>query len=114
MPLRDFFCKNCDTTVEYYYSPAVHPSCKTCGGSVEMTPNLASGRTKTAVFPFVTPHIDADGKPMTITDIGHLRQVERDYGVVLSAFSNEPSNSDAICDLPRYRGDERKRNRDRY
>ena len=68
---------------------------------------LASGAYM--AFTFMTPHVS--GKPMIINDIGHLRQVERDYGVVLTAFSNEPSNgSDGpMQDLPRYRGDDIKR-----
>ena len=91
--------------------------CTLCGADVQIgqwPAEMCRGRsinhgpltaTKTSVFPFDTFHIAADGRPMTITDIGHLRRVERAYGVVLSAFSNEPSNPSNIKDPPRYRGE---------
>jgi hypothetical protein len=57
-----------------------------------------------SVFPFSTPHITADGSPMTIESMGHLRAVEKKFGVVLSAFSNRSTNDvTPIKDLPRYR-----------
>lgn len=61
---------------------------------------------KTSAFPFDTPHIS--GKNMTIESMGHLRKVERDYGVVLTAFANNPSNwtDNLKGDLPKYRGNE--------
>lgn len=63
--------------------------------------------TKSAVFPFESRHVTPDGKPLVIESMNHLRKVERDYGVVFSAFNNELNNSmDSIKDPPRYRGDE--------
>jgi hypothetical protein len=59
-----------------------------------------------AAFPFVTTHIDPKGRPIEVTSLAHVRQLERDYGVVLSAFSHNPSNIDPIKDPPRYRGHE--------
>lgn len=58
--------------------------------------------SKTAGFPFVCPHVD--GKPMVINDLQHLRKVEKQYGVVFSAFSKSNERDvDPIKDLPRYR-----------
>ena len=102
MPLRDFKCKSCEMTQERYYTTATLPVC-TCGGTLEVLPLSTSTHRKTGIFPFTSPHIDGTGKPITVESIGHLRQIERQYGVVLSAFSQEPSNSDPIKDPPRHR-----------
>jgi hypothetical protein len=110
MPLRDFQCQSCHLVQERFYGPAVTPQCRDCGGDLDMMP-LSSTLPKTSVFPFITPHIDPDGKPMIINDIGHLRRVEKQYGVVLTAFSHNPNNPDAIRDLPRYRGEDIKQGR---
>lgn len=58
--------------------------------------------SKTAGFPFTVNHVD--GKPMQINDLQHLRKVEKQYGVVFSAFSKSNERDlDPIKDLPRYR-----------
>ena len=58
--------------------------------------------SKTAGFPFTVNHVD--GKPMVIESLHHLRKVERQYGVVFSAFSKANERDvDPIKDLPRYR-----------
>jgi hypothetical protein len=62
---------------------------------------------KSAVFPFTTPHITADGKPITITDIAHLRKVEKEYGVVLPAFAKNEHDLDPIQNPPKYTGYEK-------
>lgn len=84
------------------------PSCPDCGGERRLAPSGSQAASQ--MFPFTVPHVD--GKPMTITDIGHLRRVERDYGVVFSAFSkNNIKDLDPIRDLPTYRDHEDPRNR---
>jgi hypothetical protein len=56
------------------------------------------------VFPFVTPHIS--GKPIEVQSLSHARRLERQYGVVLSAFSQDPCRqTDGIRDLPTFRGE---------
>lgn len=112
MPLRDYQCNDCHESQERFYSPAVTPRCRTCGGELTMLP-LSARIPKTGTFPFSTTHIDPDGKPMIIESLGHLRHIEKEYGVVLSAFSQEPHNLDPIRDLPRYRGEDIKSRRRR-
>lgn len=105
MPLRDYVCTNCGQHQErFYWVSGELPECK-CGGKLDMLP-LSTTYSKSRVFPFTTPHIDARGRPIVVEDIGHLRRLERQYGVVLSAFANEPSNPDNIKDPPQYRGEE--------
>lgn len=74
------------------------PFCK--GDQTDHGPVYAKG----SGFPFETSHIN--GRPMQIESLHHLRQVERQYGVVLTAFSNNKSNwNDSVGrDLPRFRG----------
>ena len=108
MPLRDFKCPNCKLVEEQYYKTdhgvEEELRCYSCGGILLKMPLSAGVNRKTACFPFDTPHVRGDGKTMTITDIGHLRQVERNYGVKLTAFSDNPSNwNDNSRDLPKYR-----------
>lgn len=72
---------------------------------------------KTSIFPYTVNHVD--GKPMVIQDLAHLRRVERDFGVVFSAFSHASSdNIDPVSrELPRFRGNDediRHNYRDRY
>lgn len=63
--------------------------------------------SKTAAFPFDAPHITPDGRPIRIESMHHLRQIEKQYGVVLSTFSKSNERDlDPIKDLPKYRGDE--------
>lgn len=134
MPLRDFTCQSCGLAQERFFQQTnlhvealrdrevvheqtapTYPPCQACGGTLTVLPLSApSRRFVGAVFPFTTNHIDPDGKPMTIESMGHLRSVERQYGVVLSAFSKDNVKDVApIKDLPRYRGwePEFKRNR---
>lgn len=59
---------------------------------------------RSAAFPFTTTHVDGKGRPITVESLGHLRSLEKQYGVVFSAFSQNPSNLDPIKDPPRYRG----------
>jgi len=83
-----------------------YPACAQCGGTLTLLERSNEGGRFTSVFPFTTTHIDAKGRPITVESMGHLRKLEKEYGVVLSAFSNEVNNSvDGIKgDLPRYRG----------
>lgn len=73
--------------------------------------------SKTAIFPYTVNHVD--GKPMVIESLNHLRKVEKDFGVVFSAFthSSERNVDPADRELPRFRGndpDVRHDHRDRY
>ena len=108
MPLRDFSCGSCAFVQErFYHFTGDFPVCVRCGGALAMLERSNEGQRRQtgAVFPFTTPHIDPKGRPMTIESMGHLRQVERNYGVILSVFSNEHNNSvDHIKDPPIYRG----------
>lgn len=83
-----------------------YPPCEDCGGSLTVLPlSQPSRRYVGSVFPFETNHISSDGKPITVESLGHLRSLERKYGVVLSAFSkNNINDVDPIKDLPKYRG----------
>lgn len=74
-----------------------------CEGELEMLPLSNSIIGKTGVFPFASPHINGLGTPVVVENIGQLRKLEKQYGVVLSAFSQNPSNPDSIRDLPRQR-----------
>jgi hypothetical protein len=108
MPRRDFEFEACGVHQERYYCvDALTLTCK-CGQPLTMLERSDEGsrriKSKMGAFPFTTNHIDSQGRPMTIESLGHLRQVERDYGVVLSAFSQEPSNLDPIKNPPTYRG----------
>lgn len=96
--------------------------CNRCGTELEigMFPfcrgNPADHGTifrKTSGFPFEARHITPDGKSMTIDSLQHLRKVEKEYGVVLSAFSKSNIHDvDPIKDLPRYRGEDEDFRRD--
>ena len=57
--------------------------------------------SKTSAFPFETTHVT--GKPMVIESLQHLRKVEREAGVVFSAFSKTNERDlDPIKDLPKF------------
>lgn len=88
-------CERCGTELQIGMHPFCHGKPEDHGVSII---------TKGAGFPFETPHVN--GKPMVIESLHHLRQVERQYGVVLTAFSNNKSNwNDSVGrDLPRFRG----------
>lgn len=134
MPIRDFRCADCGAEQERIYQQVrthtavtnyavvadeqtdpVYPPCATCGGTLTVLPlSQPSRRYVGSVFPFTTNHIDPLGKPMTIESMGHLRSVEKQYGVVLSAFSKANVNDiSPIADLPRYRGQDDDFKRDR-
>lgn len=104
MPLRDFACKSCGAQQErFFWASSNVPACK-CGGELDMLPLGASGAfIKTSVFPYECPHVDGTGKPVMIESLGHLRRIEKQYGVVFSAFSQNRNNPDAIRDLPRHK-----------
>lgn len=100
-------CERCGTELLI----GMYPFCK---GTPE---GHGSVYAKTAGFPFTVNHVD--GKPMVIESMQHLRKVERDFGVVFSAFSHSSTNNvDAVDkNLPRFRGndeDVRHDYRDRY
>lgn len=106
MPLRDFICQTCEVEQErFYHQTLPYPACL-CGGQLTVLERSDEGRRRfQSVFPFTTTHIDAKGRPMEITSMAHLRQVERQYGVALSVFNNEHNNSnDHLKDPPTYRG----------
>lgn len=85
------------------------PNCPKCGVQYVLAPSTMS-YLGTNVFPFTVPHVN--GKPMTIESLSHLRKVEKDYGVVFSAFSKDNINDmDGIKSLPKFRGDEMERRR---
>lgn len=103
MPLRDFECVLCGAVQErYYQSMEKLPPCSVCHGPLNPG-ELSTSFAKTGVFPYTTTHLTGDGKPVTIESLGHLRSLERQYGVVVHAFSNEPSNQSTPRDLPRHR-----------
>lgn len=89
--------------------------CEKCGAlvGIGMWP-MCKGRQedhgpvvgKSSVFPFETQHIN--GRPMVIESLHHLRQVERQYGVMLSAFSRDKSkwNDTHNEQMPRFRGND--------
>ena len=106
MPLRDFECIPCQSTPEerlytVKQGEITLPSCQTCGADLTML-HLSSGRIygKSAVFPYTTTHVSGDGRPVTVESLGHLRQLERRYGVCFSGFSQDPGNPDSPRDLP--------------
>jgi putative FmdB family regulatory protein len=105
MPLYDYQCSQCGEEQERFsHGSGSVPSCASCGGQLMRLPLRPSavGR-KTAVFPFTTPHLDGKGTPIVVESLGHLRSLERRYGVCVTAFSNNPGNPDSPRDLPRQR-----------
>jgi hypothetical protein len=118
MPLRDFRCAACDKTSERFYHPgtAAELRCPSCGGVVEPCELSAGAARKTGVFPYVNPNIDGKGTPITVESLGHLRQLERQYGVVATAFTQDSNDSPRV--LPEFRPDGRayegERPRDAY
>lgn len=103
MPLRDFKCTKCDLFQErFFHSGSPIPFCS-CGGDLEMQPLTNTILGKTGVFPFTSTHLDGHGTPITVENIGHLRSLEKKYGVSVHAFSQNPGNPDSPRDLPRQR-----------
>lgn len=108
----NLICQQCNNIDEYSCSIFNLPLCKYCGGEQLLT---GSGRpSKSTIFPFSSKHITPDGSQLIIESLPHLRKVEKEYGVVLSAFSNEVNNSvDSLKgSLPKYRGNDEDFNRD--
>lgn len=104
MPLRDFVCESCQTTQERYFTTQAGPPACTCGGALTLLPLTASHHGTTGVFPFTSTHIDGRGTPICVESISHLRQIEKQYGVALTAFSQNASNmNDGMRDLPTHR-----------
>lgn len=108
LQMTEIKCDRCQTTLEV----GQFPFCK--GNPAD---HGYSSVRKTAIFPYECTHID--GKPMVIESLQHLRKVEKDFGVVFSAFSHSSSNNvDPVAKtLPRFRGedeDTRRNYRDRY
>jgi hypothetical protein len=108
MPLRDFKCLSCEKVQERYYGfidgEEDIPTCfdEDCGGQLEKQP-LTASVPKTAVFPYTCTHVDGKGTPITVESIGHLRSLEKKYGVCFSEFSQNRSNPDSPRDLPEHR-----------
>ena len=92
-------CNNYSTDVEC--SMFSIPVCPDCGAERALAP--CGSIRKSGIFPFTVNHVN--GSPMEITDLGHLRRVERDYGVCFSAFNKANIRDlDPIRDLPKFRG----------
>jgi hypothetical protein len=103
MPLRDFQCDSCGGTQErFYWATQGTPRC-TCGGALTQLPLSEGVFRKTNVFPYVLTHLDGKGTPIEIQSLAHLRQLEKQHGVVVHGFSND--SLDSPRDLPRFRGE---------
>lgn len=91
-------CDKCGVELQI----GMYPFCK--GTPESHGPSLM--RSGNGVFPFTTTNID--GKPMTIESITQLRKVEKDFGVVFSAFNRDNWQDCAPTDsnLPRFRGND--------
>lgn len=98
--IRSFHCDQCHEGKKVYLGE--HDTPPTCCGQV-MTALVEGRPTKTSIFPFTTTHVDGLGNPIAVESLHHLRALERQYGVVFSAFSNSERHVDAIQDLPRHR-----------
>jgi len=94
----DWRCEQCGTELFIGAFPF-------CRGNPE---NHGKYLTKSGngIFPYVTTNVN--GKPMQIESLHHLRKIEKQYGVVFSAFSHASSNNVDPVDknLPKYRGDD--------
>lgn len=118
MPLRDFDCDNCGLLEERFYhqGQAGELACRRCGRPVEACELSVGASRKTSVFPFTSTCIDGTGQPIVVTSLGHLRQLERQHGVLATAFSQD--SGDSPKDLPEFREGGRafegERPRDRY
>ncbi len=94
-------CQTCDDT-EYHVICSMFnpPPCPKCGGERAIATGYRN-YSPSGVFPFTVNHVD--GAPMTIENISHLRQVERDYGVAFSAFNKANINDlDPMPDVPKF------------
>lgn len=106
---------------EYNFDPITCPSCGTilevgqfpfCGGTASNHGPSLTMKSGNGVFPFETKNVD--GKPMVIESMQQLRKVERDFGVVFSAFSRDNWQDCSPVDerLPKFRGDDEDVRRD--
>lgn len=83
------------------------PICSFCGNDRFLAPSRIH-TSHCGAFPFTTTNVD--GKPMTITSMHQLSQVERDYGVAFSAFNQANENDlSPLKSVPTFRGDEMRR-----
>ncbi len=102
MPLRDFECPACQSVAErFYHATQETPvTCEACGGPLTALPVSDGVSRKTGIFPFVSTHFDG-GKPVVVESLGHLRSLERHYGVLATAFSSD--TGETPNDLPQHR-----------
>lgn len=78
------------------------PACAKCGGERAIA-TFAKNYSPSGIFPFTVNHVT--GKPMTIENLQHLRQVESKYGVAFSAFNKDNIHDlDGMKDLPKFKG----------
>lgn len=77
MPLHDYQCSECGAKLDDQWT---HPDC--CGRPMSIV--WHGWRGKRPFQPFTTKHVN--GKPMEITSLAQLRQVERQYGVNFPAY----------------------------
>ncbi len=104
MPLRDFRCGTCGQVQERFYHATAEAAllCDRCQSPALEKLDLSAGSArKTAIFPYQVDF--GDGTKRTVDSLGHLRQLEKTFGVVSTAFSQEPSNPESPSELPRYR-----------
>lgn len=97
-------CDVCGARIEI----GMYPFCKG-SPSDHGTTYMRSG---SGAFPFTTTNLD--GKPFTVNNITELRRIERDYGVVFSAFNrdNWQDCSPTDANLPKFRGNDEDTKRD--
>jgi len=111
MPLHDYEC-GCGVVEErYVHSTQLGETqtCAACGASMTRLLYTDGWSRKTGVFPFTSTHIDGTGKPIVVESLGHLRSLEATYGVLATAFSQDPSNSlETPKELPQFREGGRK------
>lgn len=110
MPLYDYECGDCGKVEERYVAVRDYADKQycSCGYSTTRQPFGAGTSRKTGVFPFTSTHIDGTGQPIVVESLGHLRSLESKYGVMATAFSQDPHNQDAEVALPEFREGGRK------
>lgn len=98
--IRQFLCPACKhSRKEFLRECDSGPIC--CDRPMEA---MVEGRpAKTAIFPFVTTHVDGHGTPIQIDSLHHLRKIEKHFGVCFTGFNNHTHNLDTPRDLPRHR-----------
>jgi hypothetical protein len=88
-------CAVCQRTVyRATWRPALGMVCTECDH-----PALLA-KVPGSMFPYVTTHLDPDGKPVVIQSLRHLRQLEREYGKHSWAFNMDEKH---WGDVPRGR-----------